>query len=65
MSWFLRNWDQVAIALWEHEYVERLLRRTNGNLSRAARDVRMDRNYLRDLVRRRGLELLAGPQHKP
>jgi DNA-binding NtrC family response regulator len=58
-----REAKERAIARWEHEYVERLLRRANGNVSQAARDVRMDRNHLRDLVRRRGLDPLTG-SHK-
>jgi DNA-binding NtrC family response regulator len=50
-----REAKERAIGQWEQEYVGKLLRRTGGNLSQAAREVRMDRNYLRDLVRRRGL----------
>jgi DNA-binding NtrC family response regulator len=39
----------------EREYVRELLRRTGGNLSRAAREARMDRKHLRELIRRHDL----------
>ena len=41
-----------AVAAWEREYVRSLIARHDGNLSRAARAVRMDRNHLRELLRR-------------
>ena len=41
-----------AIAAWERDYVRALIARHDGNLSRAARAVRMDRNHLRELLRR-------------
>ena len=41
-----------AIARWERWYVTELVRRCGGNLSRAAREARMDRTHLRELVRR-------------
>src|SRR5215470_8719393 len=41
-----------AVAVWEREYVQTLIARHDGNLSRAARAVRMDRNHLRELLRR-------------
>jgi DNA-binding NtrC family response regulator len=41
-----------AIAAWEREYVRSLIALHDGNLSRAARAVRMDRNHLRELLRR-------------
>jgi DNA-binding NtrC family response regulator len=41
-----------AVAAWEREYVRALIARHDGNLSRAARAVRMDRNHLRELLRR-------------
>jgi DNA-binding NtrC family response regulator len=37
---------------WERGYLTELLARTAGNLSRAARMARMDRNHLRELIRR-------------
>ena len=39
-----------AIAEWEREYVRALSAAHEGNLSRAARAVRMDRNHLRELL---------------
>ena len=50
-----REAKESAVAQWEQEYLENLLSRTRGNLSQAAREARMDRNYLRELVRRRGV----------
>ena len=41
-----------ATARWERWYVTELVRRCGGNLSRAAREARMDRTHLRELVRR-------------
>ena len=41
-----------AMARWERWYVTELVRRTGGNLSRAAREARMDRTHLRELLRR-------------
>ncbi|TMQ10388.1 MAG: sigma 54-dependent Fis family transcriptional regulator [Deltaproteobacteria bacterium] len=41
-----------AVAAWEREYVRALIARHDGNLSRAARAVRMDRKHLRELLRR-------------
>ena len=39
-----------AVADWEREYVRSLIEAHDGNLSRAARAVRMDRNHLRELL---------------
>ncbi|MEJ7602757.1 MAG: sigma 54-interacting transcriptional regulator [Kofleriaceae bacterium] len=39
-----------AVGAWEREYVRALVDRHAGNLSRAARAVRMDRNHLRELL---------------
>jgi two-component system, NtrC family, response regulator GlrR len=41
-----------AMARWERWYVTELIRHAGGNLSRAARDARMDRTHLREMVRR-------------
>jgi DNA-binding NtrC family response regulator len=46
---------EEAVAAWEAAYLSSLLRHTNGNLSRAARAVHMDRSHLRDLLRRHQL----------
>ena len=42
---------------WESWYVSELYRRSGGNLSRAARDARMDRTHLRELLRRSKLDV--------
>jgi len=39
-----------AVGAWEREYVRALIDHHGGNLSRAARAVRMDRNHLRELL---------------
>ena len=39
-----------AVAEWERDYVRGLIAAHGGNLSRAARAVRMDRNHLRELL---------------
>jgi DNA-binding NtrC family response regulator len=44
-----------AVAAWERDYLRALVARFAGNLSRAARAVRMDRNHLRELLVRHGL----------
>jgi DNA-binding NtrC family response regulator len=43
---------EKALVRWERGYIAELLRRHNGNLSRAARAARMDRTHLRELGRR-------------
>jgi DNA-binding NtrC family response regulator len=44
-----------AMAAWERAYLRDLLEACHGNISKAARVARMDRNHLRELLRRRGL----------
>ena len=44
-----------AVAAWEAGYVRVLVEQHGGNISRAARAVRMDRNHLRELMRRHGV----------
>lgn len=44
-----------AIAAFERSYLEALLDRSHGNVSRAARDAGMDRVYLHRLIRRHAL----------
>jgi DNA-binding NtrC family response regulator len=41
-----------AMARWERWFVGELVHRNDGNLSQAARQARMDRNHLRELLRR-------------
>jgi DNA-binding NtrC family response regulator len=44
-----------VMARWETAYLRSLLAAAEGNVSKAARMARMDRNHLRELLRRRGL----------
>jgi DNA-binding NtrC family response regulator len=48
-----------AVAQWERDYIRTLLAKHQGNISRAARAVRMDRNHLRELMVRHGLTVGA------
>ncbi len=50
-----------AMAAWERAYLSDTMTKHDGNLSRAARTAGMDRNHLRDLLRRHGIE----PKPKP
>ena len=50
-----RELKERAIDGWERDYLGRLLRRAQGNISRASRIAQMDRNYLRELLRKHGL----------
>jgi DNA-binding NtrC family response regulator len=51
-----REAKERAVARWTAIYVRALLSRFDGNLSRAARTVAMDRNHLRDLLRKYATE---------
>jgi len=46
-----------AVARWEKSWVEALLERHERNLSAAARAARMDRNHLREILRKHRLHL--------
>jgi DNA-binding NtrC family response regulator len=52
-----REAKEREVARWERAYLDALLRASSGNLSRAARAARMDRNHLRELVRRHGVRV--------
>jgi len=43
---------ELAVARWERQFIKKLLSKHAGNLSRAARAARMDRNHLREVIRR-------------
>ena len=49
-----RREKALALAMWESRFVSELIRRHGGNISRAARAVKMDRNHLRALLQRYG-----------
>ena len=46
---------RTLIEDFEREYLRRLLERSGNNLSRAATLARIERHYLRDLLRKHGL----------
>jgi DNA-binding NtrC family response regulator len=50
-----REAKERLIASWEREYLAQLLRRTGGNVSRAARDGGLDRVYLHRLIKKYNL----------
>jgi DNA-binding NtrC family response regulator len=47
-----RDAKERAVARWERWYVTELLRWAEGNLSKAAREARMDRTHLREMLHR-------------
>jgi DNA-binding NtrC family response regulator len=47
---------EAVVTRWERAYLVDLVRRCRGNVSRAARAARMDRNHLRDLLRRHNID---------
>ena len=47
---------ETVVTRWERSYLKELLRRNRGIVSRAAREAHMDRNHLRDLLRRHGVD---------
>lgn len=50
-----RELKERATEGWEREYLKRLMRGADGNISRASRIAQMDRNYLRELLRKHGI----------
>ncbi len=55
-----RDAKERAVATWERWYVQELMTRHAGNLTRAARAARMDRAHLRELMQKRGLSRPKG-----
>jgi DNA-binding NtrC family response regulator len=51
-----REAKERAVGQWERDYVRALIAKHQGNISRAARAVRMDRNHLRELMLRHGIK---------
>jgi DNA-binding NtrC family response regulator len=56
---------QRAIERFEKAYLETLMRRTAGNLSRAAREADLARHHLRDLLKKRGLYVAHASEPEP
>jgi len=54
-----------VLAEFERRYLVDLLERTGGNVRQAARDARMDRTYLIELIRRHELPTSASPSSPP
>jgi transcriptional regulator of acetoin/glycerol metabolism len=50
-----RRAKELLIAAWERQYLGQLLRRSGGNVSRAARQGRLDRVYLHRLIKKYNL----------
>ena len=44
-----------AVSDFERQFLEILLKRHDGNLSKASKEVRMDRKHLHDLAKKHGL----------
>jgi DNA-binding NtrC family response regulator len=51
-----------AVAVWEAEFLEHLIARHGGNISRAARAARMDRSHLREMLRRHRVAIPGRPE---
>ena len=47
---------RIVLDAFEKRYLTRLLQRTGGNVSLAAREARMDRSYLIDLLHRHDIK---------
>jgi DNA-binding NtrC family response regulator len=56
---------QRAIERFEKAYLETIMRRCGGNLSRASREADLARHHLRDLLKKRGLYGDGGGEPAP
>ena len=54
---------EKAVEQFERAYIEPLLERNEGNVSRAAREARMDRMYLHQLAQKYGIRTLTKKAH--
>jgi DNA-binding NtrC family response regulator len=53
--WAYKDARNLVLEEFERKYFDQLLSRTRGNLSQAARESRMNRNYLAELLKHRGI----------
>ncbi|MCC7384883.1 MAG: sigma 54-dependent Fis family transcriptional regulator [Deltaproteobacteria bacterium] len=51
-----REAKAALVDRFERRYVEALLKRSEGNISKAAREAKMDRSYLLELIKKHGLQ---------
>jgi DNA-binding NtrC family response regulator len=55
LSLSFREAKKISVDRWESSYLSSLMKAYRGNVSRASRGVKMDRNHLRDLLKKHGL----------
>lgn len=59
-----RDMKAAAVLEFERQFIEKLLSRHANNLSKAAKEVQMDRKHLHDLAKKHGLRKDPTPAEK-